>query len=175
MKRDTPLEDLRLLEQLRYPAFSCADADFRTCSTMPAPNWLAMAAIRCWPVRWVACCWRASACGSSRHAAVRAALPLDIERLERYVQSNLTDASAWPNWPARPESQSLPCVKDSMGLTPHQYLLKARLDHASRLLRSDCVAAGTHCRGVGAFSQSALTTAMRRYLGLTPKGLRRDG
>ena len=62
--------------------------------------------------------------------------------------------------------------KDSVGLTPHQYLLKTRLDHAARLLRESPLALVRIAEECGFSSQSALTTAMRRYMGLTPKRLR---
>ena len=62
--------------------------------------------------------------------------------------------------------------KDSVGLTPHQYLLKTRLDHAARLLRESPLPLVRIAEECGFSSQSALTTAMRRYLGLTPKRLR---
>ena len=64
--------------------------------------------------------------------------------------------------------------KDRVGLTPHQYLLRQRLDRAARLLReSDLPLVGV-AGECGFSSQSALTTAMRRYLGLTPGSLRRS-
>ena len=62
--------------------------------------------------------------------------------------------------------------KDSVGFTPHQYLLKARLDRAARLLRETPLPLVRIAEECGFSSQSALTTAMRRYLGLTPKRLR---
>ena len=62
--------------------------------------------------------------------------------------------------------------KDDVGLTPHQYLLKTRLDHASRLLRESPLPLVRIAEECGFSSQSALTTAMRRYLGLTPRRLR---
>ena len=62
--------------------------------------------------------------------------------------------------------------KDSVGFPPHQYLLKARLDRASRLLQSSPLPLVRIAEECGFSSQSALTTAMRRYLGLTPKRLR---
>ncbi|KRW59455.1 helix-turn-helix transcriptional regulator [Pseudomonas sp. TTU2014-080ASC] len=64
--------------------------------------------------------------------------------------------------------------KDSVGMTPHQYLLSARLNRASRLLRESSLPLIRIAEECGFSSQSALTTAMRRYLGLTPKRLR-DG
>ncbi|GGJ80654.1 helix-turn-helix transcriptional regulator [Pseudomonas matsuisoli] len=62
--------------------------------------------------------------------------------------------------------------KDSVGLTPHQYVLKVRLDHASRMLRESPLPLVRIAEECGFSSQSALTTAMRRYLGLTPGRLR---
>ena len=98
--------------------------------------------------------------------------------MERYVQDNLArriSVAELASQACLSPSHFHALFKDSLGLTPHQYLLKARLDHASRLLRSSSLPLVRIAEECGFSSQSALTTAMRRYLGLTPKGLRRDG
>ena len=46
------------------------------------------------------------------------------------------------------------------------------LDHAARLLRESPLPLVRIAEECGFSSQSALTTAMRRYLGLTPRRLR---
>jgi AraC-like DNA-binding protein len=62
--------------------------------------------------------------------------------------------------------------KDAAGMTPHQYLLEARLRHASQLLRDSALPLAQVAEEAGFSSQSALTTAMGRHLGVTPKRLR---
>ncbi|NWL78990.1 AraC family transcriptional regulator [Pseudomonas taiwanensis] len=100
---------------------------------------------------------------------------LDIERLDGYIQGNLSRRISVA------ELAQVACLspshfhaqfKDHLGLTPHQYLLKTRLDRAARLLRESEQPLVRIAEECGFSSQSALTTAMRRYLGLTPKRLR---
>jgi AraC-like DNA-binding protein len=105
----------------------------------------------------------------------RPAGSLDIERLDGYILGNLARRISVA------ELAQVACLspshfhaqfKDSVGLTPHQYLLKTRLDRAARLLRESDQPLVRIAEECGFSSQSALTTAMRRYLGLTPKRLR---
>jgi AraC-like DNA-binding protein len=101
--------------------------------------------------------------------------PLDLERLDANIGEHLVRRISVA------ELAQVVCLspshfhvqfKDSVGLTPHQYLLKTRLDRAARLLRESDLALIRIAEECGFSSQSALTTAMRRYLGLTPKRLR---
>lgn len=107
--------------------------------------------------------------------AQRATGPLDLERLDAFILGNLARRISVA------ELAQVACLspshfhaqfKDSVGLTPHQYLLKSRLDLAARLLRESGLPLIRIAEECGFSSQSALTTAMRRYLGLTPKRLR---
>lgn len=100
---------------------------------------------------------------------------LDLERLDAYILEHLARRISVA------ELAQVACLspshfhaqfKDGVGLTPHQYLLKTRLDRASRLLRESGLPLIRIAEECGFSSQSALTTAMRRYLGLTPKRLR---
>ncbi|MDH1261908.1 AraC family transcriptional regulator [Pseudomonas sp. GD03944] len=101
--------------------------------------------------------------------------PLNLERLDGYIVEHLARRISVA------ELAQVVCLspshfhaqfKDSVGLTPHQYLLKTRLDRAARLLRESNIPLIRIAEECGFSSQSALTTAMRRYLGLTPKRLR---
>ncbi|HSX90339.1 MAG TPA: AraC family transcriptional regulator [Pseudomonas sp.] len=107
--------------------------------------------------------------------AQRATGPLDLERLDAFILDNLARRISVA------ELAQVACLspshfhaqfKDSVGLTPHQYLLKSRLDLAARLLRESGMPLIRIAEECGFSSQSALTNAMRRYLGLTPKRLR---
>ncbi len=100
---------------------------------------------------------------------------LNVERLDSYITQHLARRISVA------ELAQVACLspshfhaqfKDSVGLTPHQYLLKTRLDRAVRLLRESGLPLIRIAEECGFSSQSALTTAMRRYLGLTPKRLR---
>ena len=108
--------------------------------------------------------------------AQRVTGPLDLERLDAFILENLARRISVA------ELAQVACLspshfhaqfKDSVGLTPHQYLLKSRLDLAARLLRESGMPLIRIAEECGFSSQSALTNSMRRYLGLTPKRLRR--
>lgn len=105
----------------------------------------------------------------------RAVGALNLERLDSYIIKHLARRISVAELaqvvylsPSHFHAQ----FKDSVGLTPHQYLLKTRLDRAVRLLRESGLPLIRIAEECGFSSQSALTTAMRRYLGLTPKRLR---
>ncbi|MCF3128992.1 helix-turn-helix domain-containing protein [Streptomyces olivochromogenes] len=63
----------------------------------------------------------------------------------------------------------------STGQSPHQFLLKLRLDHACRLLRTGSDAIGQVAVECGFSHQEHLTRVMRAKLGTTPAALRRAG
>ncbi|EQB4545963.1 AraC family transcriptional regulator [Pseudomonas aeruginosa] len=102
--------------------------------------------------------------------------PLDLERLDAHIVRNLArriTVAELAQVACLSSSHFHAQFKDSVGLTPHQYLLKVRLDCAARLLRESRLPLVRIAEECGFSSQSALTTAMRRYLGLTPKSLRK--
>ncbi|MFF9310628.1 helix-turn-helix domain-containing protein [Streptomyces sp. NPDC014748] len=73
------------------------------------------------------------------------------------------------------ESHFTRAFKASTGQSPHQYLLRRRLDHARReLLRTDRPIAQIAAEA-GFADQSHLTRMMRRHEGATPRTLRDDG
>lgn len=59
--------------------------------------------------------------------------------------------------------------KQSMGVTPHQYILQSRIDRAKYLLRSSNLSIADIALRVGFCDQSHLTRCFKRILGLTPK------
>ncbi|MGW3148228.1 helix-turn-helix domain-containing protein [Streptomyces sp. NPDC001177] len=63
----------------------------------------------------------------------------------------------------------------STGQSPHQFLLKLRLDHACRLLRTGADAIGQVAVESGFSHQEHLTRVMRAKLGTTPAAVRRAG
>jgi AraC family transcriptional regulator len=60
------------------------------------------------------------------------------------------------------------------GDTPHQYLIKLRLARAREFLRQRDMSLIDIALECGFASHSHMTTAFRRYLGVTPRELRRD-
>ncbi len=65
------------------------------------------------------------------------------------------------------------CFRVSFGLTPHQYLMRLRLDEAERCLRETDIPLSEIAASLGFSSQSHMTTALRKYRHLTPGELRR--
>jgi AraC family transcriptional regulator len=59
--------------------------------------------------------------------------------------------------------------KAASGLTPHQYLLKSRVDQAAQLLRSSQLPIADVAQHVGFYDQSRFTQVFRRWMGVTPK------
>ncbi|MBD9416395.1 helix-turn-helix domain-containing protein [Pseudomonas sp. PDM16] len=175
-ERDTSPEDLSLLSQLfESPRYPTLDADFQ--------NLLSYAGAEL--ARYGSDPHLARALGGVLLRALHLRLfgergrgaiaNLDIGRLDAYIVEHLARritvielAQVACLSPSHFHAQ----FKDSVGLTPHQYLLKTRLDHAARLLRESPLPLVRIAEECGFSSQSALTTAMRRYVGLTPKRLR---
>ena len=175
-ERDTSPEDLSLLAELfESPRYPTLDADFQ--------NLLSYAGAEL--ARYGSDPHLARALGGVLLRALHlrlfgergrsAVAGLDIGRLDAYIVEHLARritvielAQVACLSPSHFHAQ----FKDSVGLTPHQYLLKTRLDHAARLLRESPLPLVRIAEECGFSSQSALTTAMRRYVGLTPKRLR---
>jgi AraC family transcriptional regulator len=59
--------------------------------------------------------------------------------------------------------------KDTCGLTPHQYLLKSRVDRAAELLRARQLPIADVAQQVGFYDQSRFTQVFRRWMGVTPR------
>ena len=102
---------------------------------------------------------------------------INCERLDAYIEMHLSRrisvlelAQVMCLSPSHFHAQ----FKDCMGMTPHQYLLQKRLDLAVKLLRETQLPLVRIAEECGFSSQSALTTAMRRTLGLTPRRMRCD-
>lgn len=100
---------------------------------------------------------------------------LDVGRIDTFIDRHL----------ARPigvhELAQVACMSTShfhaefkriAGMTPHQYLLQARLKRATTLLRDSGLPVPQIAEDCGFSGQSALTTAMSRHLGMTPRRLR---
>lgn len=175
-EQGTPAEDLSLLAELfENPCYPTLDADFQ--------NLLSYAGAEL--ARYGSDVHLARALGGVLLRALhlrlfgqgrkQPAASLDVARLDAYIAAHMARRITVV------ELAQVACLspshfhaqfKDSVGLTPHQYLLKTRLDHAARLLRESPLALVRIAEECGFSSQSALTTAMRRYMGLTPKRLR---
>ncbi|MFV9656470.1 AraC family transcriptional regulator [Pseudomonas sp. NY15366] len=175
-EQDTPSEDLELLHRLfetpRYPAL---DVDFQHLLTYAGAELerygsdsilarsLGGVLLRALHLRLF---------GERRRQPQGA---LDLQRLDDYIGEHLArriSVAELAHEMCLSPSHFHAQFKDSVGLTPHQYLLKTRLDRAARMLRESNLPLVRIAEECGFSSQSALTTAMRRYMGLTPKRLR---
>lgn len=63
--------------------------------------------------------------------------------------------------------------RKTTGVSPHQYVLRARVEEARRLLLEGHAGVAQIAAGVGFCSQSHLTRHVRQILGVTPAALRR--
>ncbi len=63
--------------------------------------------------------------------------------------------------------------KQSTGLTPHQYVMKCRIEKAKQLLRHQELALVEICQEVGFTSQSHFTRVFRQHTKTTPKAYRK--
>jgi AraC family transcriptional regulator len=62
--------------------------------------------------------------------------------------------------------------KQSTGLTPHQYLIKCRIEQAKQLLKTTNLSIATVATQVGFVDQSHLTRHFKRHLGVSPSQFR---
>ncbi len=65
------------------------------------------------------------------------------------------------------------CFRESFGRTPHQYLMKLKLDEAERCLRETDMPISEIAARLSFSSQSHMTTAFRKHHQLTPGEIRR--
>lgn len=62
--------------------------------------------------------------------------------------------------------------KQSTGLTPHQYLLKCRIEQAKQLLRTSSLSIAAIATEIGFADQSHFARHFKRYVGITPSQFR---
>ncbi|MFP6860368.1 AraC family transcriptional regulator [Pseudomonas sp.] len=175
-EQGTSSEDLQLLTRLfETPRYPQLDADFQNLLSYAGAELERYGSDPLLPRALGGVLLRALHLRLFGESCVRAVGALNLERIDSYIVEHLARRISVA------ELAQVACLspshfhaqfKDSVGLTPHQYLLKTRLDRAVRLLRESGLPLIRIAEECGFSSQSALTTAMRRYLGLTPKRLR---
>jgi AraC-like DNA-binding protein len=175
-EQGTSNEDLQLLARLfETPRYPQLDADFQNLLSYAGAELERYGSDPLLPRALGGLLLRALHVRLFGEPQARAFGALNLQRLDSFIIKNLARRISVA------ELAQVACLspshfhaqfKDCVGLTPHQYLLKARLDRASRLLRESGLPLIRIAEECGFSSQSALTTAMRRYLGLTPKRLR---
>ncbi|WP_157216397.1 helix-turn-helix domain-containing protein [Flavisphingomonas formosensis] len=65
--------------------------------------------------------------------------------------------------------------KRATGVSPHQYVMRARLDRAQQMLEQSDASMATIAEALGFTSQSHFTRAFRQFAGQTPSDYRRRG
>lgn len=104
----------------------------------------------------------------------RVTLKLDL--IDRYIADHLAEkisVSQLADVACMSESHFHIMFRNVVGVTPHQYLIQARLKEASRLLRQSQAPVNAIAEQVGFANQSALTNAFKRYYQQTPGQFRR--
>ncbi|MFC4624820.1 helix-turn-helix domain-containing protein [Daeguia caeni] len=97
-------------------------------------------------------------------------------QIENYLKENFCEPISVPQMAAMlgiSAGHFATCFRESFGQTPHQYLLKLRLDEAERRLRETNTPISEIASDLSFSSQSHLTTALRKYRRLTPGEFRR--
>jgi AraC family transcriptional regulator len=95
------------------------------------------------------------------------------EFIEEHLGDNLTLVSLG-NVAGVSASYFSHLFRASLGVAPHQYLLKRRLDRAYNLLRNNRQSIAEIASVTGFSDQSHLTRHFKRQFGVTPQECRRD-
>lgn len=101
--------------------------------------------------------------------------PEELLRLEAYVLANLDrplSVSALAAQVCVSSSHFHALYRQATGMTPHQHVLALRVREATQLLRETRLPVAEVASRCGFSSQSALTHALRRQLGETPRAVR---
>jgi AraC family transcriptional regulator len=96
-----------------------------------------------------------------------------ISYINEYLQDELSLAELARTAKLSPHHFAT-AFKASTGISPHQYVIKRRIDRARDLLRRDDKTISEIAYAVGFSSQSHLTANFRRMTGLTPRKFRQS-
>jgi AraC family transcriptional regulator len=103
--------------------------------------------------------------------------PARLRRIFEYVEANL-DVNVRLNMLAEEAGVSAfhfsRMFKHSTGSSPHQYLLRRRLDRAKVLLRESEMSLAELAAATGFADQSHFTKVFRHFIGVTPTEFRRQ-
>lgn len=98
-----------------------------------------------------------------------------LQRVTEFIEANLGQDLSLPTLAAEAcvsPVQFARQFKRAMGLSPHQYVLRRRVERATALLKNPDVCLKALAHEVGFSSQSHLTRAFRRVYGTTPGAYR---
>jgi AraC family transcriptional regulator len=101
------------------------------------------------------------------------ALKRVLERIEHTFQYEISLATLAEE-AGYSRGHFLKMFRTSMGMTPHRYLLKRRIDHARSLLKCREISIIDVAASCGFSSQAHLTQVFREHIGVTPGDYRRN-
>jgi len=101
------------------------------------------------------------------------ALKRVLDRIEHSFQSEISLATL-ADEAGYSRGHFLKMFRASMGMTPHRYLLKRRIDHARTLLKRPGKSIIDVAADCGFSSQAHLSQVFREYVGVTPGDYRRN-
>ncbi|WLQ11490.1 AraC family transcriptional regulator [Hahella aquimaris] len=97
---------------------------------------------------------------------------LDMHRIDQFIYKHLHERICISDLAGSicvSERHFHELFKQATNQTPHQYVIRARLDYAKRLMLETNLSIAEISQKCGFSSQSALTNCMRKHDGLTPK------
>lgn len=103
--------------------------------------------------------------------------PAVAARVEEFLQANYSRKLAlreMATMTGLSEGHFLRAFSNTFGRPPHQYVLRLRLEHAEKLLRTTDLSISEAAAASGFSSQSHLTTAMSQHRKLTPGQIRKS-
>ena len=98
--------------------------------------------------------------------------PSELRRALDYIQDHLAlniSLDSLANAVGTSPSRLTALFKQSTGWSPHQYVLRERVERAKRLLEEGSLSPGQVALRVGFYDQSHLNRHFKRFLGVTPK------
>jgi AraC family transcriptional regulator len=99
-----------------------------------------------------------------------------VERALEFIQANLSQSLSLAQIASEADlntSQFCNVFKNVMGLTPHQYVLRQRIEKALNLLKETTLPVSEIALQTGFADQSHLTRVLRQHRGVTPRQVRR--
>jgi len=99
-----------------------------------------------------------------------------IQRAVEFIQANLSQALSLAQIASEADlntSQFCNIFRNVMGLSPHQYVLRQRVERAKSLLKATALPVSEIALQTGFADQSHLARLLRQHTGMTPRQIRR--
>jgi AraC family transcriptional regulator len=102
---------------------------------------------------------------------------LQLKRVKEFVDAHISNEITISDLAAvagLSQFHFIRAFKDSVGLSPYQYILSERTRHARELLSTDQLSIADVARAVGFSDVSQLKRVFRKFVGVTPTAFRRE-